>query len=163
MARRSLASIVIVAVLAAIALTGCGFQTRGDLNLSGTIRVEGGSFVLRDALETGLAGRGAMLAGKDADIVLAIRSPAFGERVLSVGPKRGDEREYQIAFHVRYTIRTRDGESLADPGAVTVVREYRVHPGQRRSRALEREIVHDEMRREAAATILRRLHAALPG
>ena len=146
-------------ILLGLWLAGCAFQPRGALDLPGSVRVQGGSFALRDALESGLAGSGVRLAGKDADLVLTIRPEDFAERLLSVEPVRGEAREYQVAYHVRYTLRDGAGKRVLEPGEVTVLREYRVHPDERLSRIRERAVIHDEMRREAATSILRRLHA----
>ena len=146
-----------------VVLAGCAFQPRAALDLPGSVRVQGGSFELRGALEAGLQGSGARLARKDADLVLAVRPEGFSERLLSVEPVRGEAREYQVAYHVRYTLRDGKGEQVVEPGEVTVRREFRVHPGERLSRTRERAVIHDEMRREAATEILRRLHAISGG
>ena len=150
-------------VFLSLLLAGCAFQPRGTLDLPGSVRVQGGSFELRDAVEAGLEGSGVRLAGKDADLVLALRPEGFSERLLSVEPVRGEAREHQVAYHVRYTLRDATGEQVLEPGEVTVRREYRVHPGERLSRTRERAVIHDEMRREAATAILRRLHAISGG
>ena len=151
------------ALLGGLILAGCAFQPRGDLDLPGSVRVQGGSFELRDALEARLAGSGVRLAGDDADLVLALRPDAFEERLLSVEPVRGAAREYQIAHRVRYALRDGKGEPVIEPGEVKVIREYRVHPGERLSRTREIAVIHEEMRREAAAAIVRRLHALSGG
>ena len=150
--------------LLGLVLAGCGgFQPRGTLDLPGSVRVQGGSYELRHALETRLDGSGVRLAEKDADLVLAVRPGGFDERLLSVEPVRGKAREYQIAFQVRYTLRDAKGEPVIEPGEVKVVREYRVHRGERLSRTREQAVIHGEMRREAAAAIVRRLHATSGG
>ena len=95
--------------------------------------------------------------------MLAVRPGNFSERLLSVEPLRGEAREYQIAYHVRYTLRDRKGAQVGEPGEVAVLREYRVHAGERLSRTREQAAIRDEMRREAAAEILRRLHATSGG
>jgi len=145
-------------------LAGCGaFQPRGALDLPGSVRVQGGSFELRDALEARLAGSGVRLAGKDADLVLALRPGGFSERLLSVEPVGGEAREYQIAYEVRYTLKDGKGQTALEPGDVKVLRSYRVHRDERLSQTRERAAVHAEMRREAAASIVRRLYAAAGG
>ena len=150
--------------LLGLALAGCGgFQPRGALDLPGSVRVQGGSFELRDALEARLAGSGVRLAGGDADLVLSVRPEGFQERLLSVEPVRGEAREYQIAYEVRYTLKDGKGQKVLDPGDVKVVRAYRVHRGERLSRTREQAVIRDEMRREAAAAIVRRLHATSGG
>ena len=149
--------------LLGLVLAGCAFQPRAELDLPGSVRVQGGSFELRDALEARLAGSGVRLAGKDADLVLAVRPGGFDERLLSVEPVQGEAREYQVAYQVRFTLRHGNGEQVLEPGDVKVVREYRVHSGERLSRTHERAVVHDEMRREAATAILRRLHVLSGG
>ena len=149
--------------LLALVLAGCGFQPRGELDLPGSVRVQGGSYELRSALEARLAGSGVRIATNGADIVLALQPGGFDERLLSVEPMLGEAREYQVAFHVRYTVRDRKGGQVLEPGEASVLREYRVHRGERLSRTREQAIVHDEMRREAAAAIVRRMHASSGG
>ena len=154
----------LIGALLGLVLAGCGaFQPRGALDLPGSVQVQGGSFELRDALEARLAGSGVRLAGKDADLVLTVRPEGFRERLLSVEPVRGEAREYQIAYEVRYTLKDGTGQKVLEPGDVKVVREYRVHRGERLSRTREQAVIHDEMRREAAAAIVRRLHATSGG
>ena len=145
--------------LALLALAGCGFQPRGPLELPGSVQVKGGSHELRNALEARLAGSGARLAKNDADVVLALQPEGFRERLLSVDPLRGNAREYQVAYVVRYTVRDRKGERVLEPGEVNLLREYRVHWGERLSRSREQRVVRNEMHREAAAAIVRQLHA----
>lgn len=154
---------LLTGVLLALLLAGCGFQPRAELDLPGSVRVQGGSYELRSVLEARLAGSGARIATNGADIVLALQPGDFDERLLSVEPVRGEAREYQIAFHVRYTVRDRKGGQVLEPGEVSVLREYRVHRGERLSRTRERAVVHDEMRREAASAIVRRMHASSRG
>lgn len=150
--------------LIGLVLAGCGaFQPRGALELPGSVQVQGGSFELRDALEARLAGSGVRLVGKDADLVLTVRPGGFQERLLSVEPVRGEAREYQVAYEVRYTLKDGKGQKVLEPGDVKVVRAYRVHPGERLSRTREQAVIRDEMRREAAAAIVRRLHATAGG
>ena len=127
--------------------------------------MRGGSFELRDALNARLAGSGARPAGADtdADVVLDVRTASFGERLLTVEPLRGEGREYRITYHVRYTVRDRDGQRLLDPGEVDLYRDYRLHTGEREGRSRERARIHGEMQRAAAEAILRRLHALAGG
>ena len=145
--------------LLALVLAGCAFQPRGALDLPGSVQVRGGSFELRDALQARLAGSGARLAKKDPDLVLTLEPKGFQQRLLSVDPVRGGAREHQVAYRVRYALRDAKGEPVLDPGEVRVVREYRLHPGERLSQNREVVLIHDEMRREAAAAIMRRLYA----
>lgn len=153
---RSPAAFVLAFVLV---FAGCGFQPRGDLVLPGSIEVRGGSFELRDALNARLAGGGARIAAKAADVVLDVGTAGFSERTLTVEPLRGNAREYRVEYHVRYTVKDRSGEPLLEPGEVRLEREYRLHSDERDSRTRERARIHGEMRRAAAAAILRRLHA----
>ena len=60
---------------------------------------------------------------------------------------------------MRYTLRHRKGKPVFAPGEVRVIRELGVHTGERLSWVREGAVIRDEMRREAAAAIMRRLHA----
>ena len=160
---RALAAFALAALalgLAGLTLSGCTFQPRAALDLPGPVQVKGGPQKLRSALEARLAGSGAQLAKRDADVVINLRSEGFSERLLTVEPLRGHAREYQVAYHVRYTVRDRKRENVLDPGEVSLLREYRLHRGERLSRSRERRVVRDEMLREAAAAIVRQLHVS---
>ena len=149
-----------------LVLTGCGFQPRGALDLPGppgAMAVRGGPPELREALNVRLVGGGAQLAAEDAGVVLDVRSARFGERLLTVEPVTGGAVEYQVSYHVRYTVTDRGGKAVLEPGQVDLRREYRVHAGERATRDRERARIHDEMHRSAAAAILRRLHALSGG
>ena len=156
-------SFPLIGALLGLVLAGCAFQPRGELALPGSVQVKGGSFELRSELEARLAGSGVQLARSDADIVLTLRPGGFAERVLSVEPVRGSAREYQVAYRVRYTVRDRKGGQVLEPGEVNVLREFRAHRGERPTLAGERAVVRGEMHREAAAAIVRRLHATSGG
>ena len=108
-------SLLLTGALLGLVLAGCAFQPRGALDLPGSVRVQGGSFELRDALAARLAGSGVELAGKDADLVLTIRPGGFHERLLSVEPVRGEAREYQMAYEVRYTLKDGKGQKVSNP------------------------------------------------
>ena len=149
--------------LLGLVLAGCAFQPRGALDLPGSVQVRGGTFELRDALQARLAGSGARLAERDPDLVLIVEPKGFHQRLLSVEPLRGNAREHQVAYRVRYALRDAKGAPVFDPGEVRVVREYRLHPGERLSQTRERAAIDDEMRRETAAAIVRRLHALSGG
>ena len=155
--------LTVTGVLFGLVLAGCGFEPRGELDLPGAVRVNGGSYALRNAVETRLAASGARLSRNDADIVLTLEPGGFDERVLSIDPVRGEAHEYQVSFHVAYSMRDGSGKRILEPGEVSVLREYRVHRGERSSRYRERKVVRDEMRREAAAAIIRRLYADTGG
>ena len=146
-------------LLLGLVLAGCGFAPRGGLDLPGTVRVLGGSFELRSALEARLAGSGVRIARSDADLTLTLQPEDLSERLLSIDPVRGEAHEYQVAFHVRYALLDGGGRRVRPPGEVSVLREYRVHRRERLSRERERKVVHDEMRRAAAAAIIRQLYA----
>ena len=158
-----MAAVVAIAAGLTLALPGCGFQPREALTLPGSIEVRGGSFELRDALNARLTGSGARPAAEGADIVLDVRAARFDERLLTMEPLAGGAVEYRISYHVRYTVKDRSGKPLLDPGEVELLREYRVHTGERASRGRERAHLHAEMHRTAAAAILRRLHALSGG
>lgn len=89
---------------------------------------------------------------------LAIKPEAIERRLLSVF-STGQVAEYELIYAVKYTL------NLADLDAVsytfTIVREYQDDPRQVLAKTRELNLVLNELRQEAAATIYQRLPAHL--
>lgn len=160
--RAALAGMVLGALLA-----GCGFQPRAHVSMgdaAGSLYLDAPPALLLD-LESALAGSAVQRSSsrEGADAVLVVASERFERRVLSVDPHDGSEREAELAYTVEFRI-GRGGESSAmDEQRISILRDFLYTPEEVVSKEREEDLIREELRREAAARILRRLEAAVRG
>lgn len=170
-ARRSLIRPGLRAALALVALgalaAGCGFEPRGRISLGeagGSLYLEA-PVELRIEIESALSGSAVQRGHRreEADAVLLVDSEGFERRVVSVDPDDGSEREAEITYSVEFRI-GRGGEGGAaamDAQQVTLFRDFLTGPEALVAKEHEEDRIRAEMRREAAARILRRVAAAM--
>lgn len=148
---------------AVLLLAGCGFQLRGALELPQDIRsvqVTAPSALKNDILAI-LESGGVEIAAADADARITVDSERFSRRVLSVDPNTGKEREFELAYTISFGVARRDGTQVIDNGNVNLLRDYIFDPEAVIGTGREEELLRDEMRRDAARQMLRRVEAAL--
>ena len=156
----------IALLLLALALSGCGFHLRNAIRLPdaiGPVRV-----VARDpysplaqSLARALDRAGAVAARADDPdaTTLQILSEQWGDTPLSVDAQ-GRSQEYTLRHAVVFVMRRADGTVVVPQQVVELSRDYLAIPNQSIGVDSEREILADELRREMAAAILRRIDAA---
>ena len=153
------------ALLAVVALGGCGFTLEGGGALPGSMArtfVEAPSrnspFVtsLRDALQM----RGAELVDSSsaADSVLVISADDTGQRVLSVSA-RNIPREYEIYYAVTVSLRA-GAMSLMDSETIVVTRAYTYDVTQVLGKSAEERLLRDALAQDLARQVLRRIETA---
>ena len=158
--RAALAGMVLGALLA-----GCGFQPRAHVSMgdaAGSLYLDAPPALLFD-LESALAGSAVQRSSsrEGADAVLVVASERFERRVLSVDPHDGSEREAEFSYTVEFRI-GRGGESSAmNEQRISLLRDFLYTPEEVVSKEHEEDLIRKELRREAAARILRRLEAAV--
>ena len=157
---------VFVLALVALVLAGCGFHLRDAIRLPdaiGPVRV-----VARDpysplaqSLARALDRAGAVAARADDPdaTTLQILSEQWGDTPLSVDAQ-GRSQEYTLRHAVVFVMRRADGTVVVPQQVVELSRDYLAIPNQSIGVDSEREILADELRREMAAAILRRIDAA---
>ena len=118
---------------------------------------------LRHELEAVLAGSATVRTSspETAEAVLIVASERFHRRALSVDPYRGKEREAELAYVVEFRIGRGAEHPAMDAQNITLLRDYVSDPGEVVAKEYEEDVIRAEMRREAAARILRRLDAAM--
>ena len=155
----------LICLLAAALLAGCGFELRGQMSLPADIRqihVQGPA-VLRNEMEVALTGSGVAVAAERAaaDVVLSLESDHFNRRVLSVDANTGKEREFELVYVVEFRATRGSGESLLPSQRVSLLRDYVFDADAVIGKSREEDVLRQEMRRDAAQQILRRLERAL--
>ena len=155
-----------VVALVALLLAGCGFHLRNAIRLPdamGPVRVVSRDpySPLAQSLARALERAGAVPAQPD-DVnaaALQILSEQWGDTPLSVDTQ-GRSQEYTLRHAVVFVMRRADGTVLVPQQAIELSRDYLSIPNQSIGVDSEREILADELRREMAAAILRRIDAA---
>lgn len=156
----------VVVALVSLLLAGCGFQLRDAIRLPdavGPVRV-----VARDpysplaqSLARALERAGAVPArANDIEAAsLQILSEEWGDTPLSVDAQ-GRSQEYTLRHAVVFVMRRADGTVLVPQQVIELSRDYLSIPNQSIGVDSERELLVEELRREMASAILRRIDAA---
>ncbi len=160
MMRIRLSAVLAVAVL----LSGCGFHLRGRIALPedlGPVRVETSTAYseLTTLLERGLQAAGATPAPEDAPgevATLHILSERWGDLPIAID-QFGRAQEFSLRYAVVFAFRRADGSALVPQQVVEMSRDYVSPPEDATGTTTEREILADELRREMATSILRRI------
>lgn len=149
-------------LLTAFVLGGCGFQLRGHVAMpEGLERIQvQAPGKLKDDLALYLDASGVTVTPTDADAVLMVSNERFERRVLTVDPRTGKSREYELAYSLMFELRRRDGSRILAPQQVRLLRDYVFDEDALIGKNLEESVLRDEMRRDAVQQILLRIQAA---
>ena len=152
-----------------LALSACGFHLRNKIALPedlGPVRVSSTTQYspLADAVATGLEHSGAIAANADAKDVatLEILSERWGDLPIAVDAQ-GRAQEFSLRYAVVFAFRRADGSMLVPQQVVELSRDYVSPPIDATGTTTEREVLANELRREMAASILRRVDGVIKG
>ena len=156
-------------VLLVLALAGCGFHLRNKLALpEDTPPVQVVSTTpfseLATILERNLRNAGALVVPREqvqaepgmAVARLDIVSERWGDLPIAIDDQ-GRAQEFSLRYATIFAFRLADGTELVPQQAVELSRDYVSPPEDATGTSTEREILADELRREMAASILRRI------
>ncbi len=158
--------LVVLTLLAAL-LAGCGFHLRGALNLPehlGPVRVLASDphSPLGDLLAQGLKRAGAQAASAaDGESVatLQVVSEYWADTPISYDAS-GRAQEFMLRYAVVFSLKRADGSVAVPQQAVELSRDYLTPVLDSVGKLSERERLVDELQREMAIAILRRVDAA---
>ncbi|MBT8420384.1 MAG: lipoprotein B transmembrane [Gammaproteobacteria bacterium] len=145
-------------------LTGCGFHLRGNISLPdeiSSLQVRG-PMQLADELLILLESSEVVTTSDSPNAILMIERETFDKQTLSVDSNTGKEREHALAYTVFYRVVAADGKELLPKQTVNLLRDYVFDEEAVLATSREQDVLHQEMRREAANQILRRLVAWRP-
>lgn len=152
-------------LLLALALSACGFHLRNALALPediGAIRVTSVDRYspLADSLAQSIERAGAQIATDDdtGATTLSLLSERWGDTPIAVD-QLGRAQEYSLRYAVVFELRKADGTTPLPRQTIELSRDYISNPVNAIGTEGEREILIRELRREMAASILRRLDA----
>ena len=151
-------------VLAAGLLSGCGFHLRNALNLPanlGPVRVLASDpySALAENLADGLKRAGAQAAPAGATegvATLQVISEQWADTPIS-HDQFGRAQEFSLRYAVVFAFTKADGTDLVPQQVVELSRDYVSPPQDATGTTTEREVLAEELRREMAASILRRV------
>ncbi len=148
-------------------LSGCGFHLRGAVALPPDKRVVALAGIgmdrpfarelqrLLDLVEGRLT-----RDPKEAGSVLVVHQIQQDRRIVSLD-EHGKAIEFELVYRVRFEARKPDGRVLLPMQTITIRRIYLNPQFQIIGKSEEESVIREEMRREAARTLLRRLQRAL--
>ncbi len=156
-------------LLFVLALSACGFHLRNKIALPadlGPVRVTSTTQYspLAQAVGDGLESSGAVAAAEDAKDVatLQILSERWGDLPIAIDAQ-GRAQEFSLRYAAVFMFTKADGSVLVPQQVVELSRDYVSPPENSTGTATEREILADELRREMAASILRRVDGVILG
>jgi len=156
-----------LAALPAALIAGCGFQLR---------RLEGIPFAslyvdapsdsgvvqrIRNALQSNKNTRLTATAG-EAEAVLQVGQEERTKIILSLSGA-GRVTEYRLGLKLTYSVKGKDGRSLASAETIELVRDMTYDDAQVLAKSYEEQLLYRDMEDTAAQRILRRMQAIPPG
>ncbi len=152
-------------LFAALVVPACGFHLRGtvpaDLQFSRVYVKAHGARRVAAELKRQLGYNRVVVApdAASADVVVDLRDERFDERVLSVDPRTGKAREYQIAYRVNLAVRHTDKRPLIKSQTVDLLRDFTFDETAALGKFEEQQVLREDMIEDAAETVLRRLES----
>ncbi|MBS0464731.1 MAG: hypothetical protein JSS03_07035 [Proteobacteria bacterium] len=156
-----------LACTVALALSACGFHPRGEMTLpAGMGAVKAFSVdpydplvavLNRDLARTG-AQAGADPAAKGPTVVVA--GQTWEQLPLTVNV-HAQATEYNISYVVKYELLGADGKAIVPMQEARLQRDFQYDAAHALGSAQEQDTIRDEMRRDMAATIIRRIDIVL--
>jgi len=152
-----------------LGLSACGFHLRSKIALPadlGPVRVTSTTpySPLADSLATGLKHAGAIPAEAGAKDVatLEVLSERWGDLPISMDAF-GRAQEFSLRYAAVFVFRRADGSILVPQQVVELSRDYVSPPVNVTGTTTEKEVLSVELRREMAASILRRIDGVIQG
>lgn len=146
-----------------LALSACGFHLRGSrpMKLQATkifMEVRGARQIAAEVKrQLEINEVPVVTRQKDAEAILSLSNEQFDRRVLSVDPRTGKWREFELSYEVDLAISKPDGEDLVKRDTLQISRDHSFDETAVVSKFEEEQQLREEMMRDAAETILRRL------
>jgi LPS-assembly lipoprotein len=153
--------LLLVFLLTASLVSGCGFQLRGTIDLPDSIRsvkITSPDLKLKDVLADSLESNNVSVIDS-ADSLSAhvmIEKADIVREVTTIDP-RGKATGYNLILRTKYRVVDSKGSDLIKPSKATARRDYNFDADQLLSATREEELLHDEMREEVAQSILRKM------
>jgi LPS-assembly lipoprotein len=149
--------------------SACGFHLRGsnyepNLQINRVFLSSRGAGAIEAELRRQFGYNDIQLAAKSAEAqaVITVANERTDERVLSVDPRTGKAREYELGYHVSFKIDDADGKPVTALQTIDLSRDFTFDEAAALSKFEEAKVVREEMKRDAVDSILRRLESIRP-
>ena len=163
LARLSL--LMMIALVLSAVVSGCGFQLRGAANLPAEmsttwVNIPDPTSAFARELELLLRGNGVTLADGPGEGVaeLRITRERITRRALTIS---GDARvrEFELVFDLQFSLVDASGTVLLGPESLRQERDFQFDEQEILGATTEEELLREDLRRNMAAALLRRLEA----
>ncbi len=152
-----------LALLAALVLTGCGFQMRGTANLPyDTIFIDlppnnALAAELKRMLRAGTTTR-VVEKREEAQAILQANGESRSKVILSLNSS-GAVREFRLKYGFAYRVISQKGEDLAAPGDLVLERDFTFNDSQVLAKESEEALIYRDMQTDMVQQVLRRISA----
>ena len=158
---------VLILTFLLMELSACGFQLRGT-NLQAiqnvTIYVQSsGANILAAEVKRQLldADVKTVSSASEADYTVTLSNESFKPKVLSVSPTTGKVEEYEITYNAMVKITNKNDTKTVSAEPISAKRDFTFDEGAVLSKVEESVVLKRDIARQAAASVLRRLRAAV--
>jgi len=148
-----------------LTLVGCGFQLRGEADLSNnikTMRIEGISInqTLGLKLKRALVSNGVVIVDNAAtsSSILKVLDHEFERRVLSVG-SNAKVSEYELYSEIVFEVIDAQGNVIAERQSVQAQRDYQFNENEVLGRESEESFLREQLDQQLVQSLIRRLSA----
>jgi len=148
-------------------LCACGFELRGSnlepLKQSSVYINSSSAGNLAREIRNQLVFAEVPIAGtaKEADYILDVSNEKIERKVLSVSGETGKVEEYEILYQAFFSVRGPEGKTLIKSESIMAQRDYVFVDDAVLGKSDEENKLREEMRRQSAASVLRRLRAVI--
>ena len=148
-------------------LSACGFQLRGTnlqaiQNVTIYVQSSGADILAAEVKRQLLDAEVKTVSGASkADYIVTLSNESFQSKVLSVSPTTGKVEEYEITYNAMLKITNRDKSTTASAEPISAQRDIIFDEGAVLATIEESSVLKREIAKQAAASVLRRLRAAV--
>lgn len=151
-------------------LSACGFQLRGSQQNASVpvakvyVFAAGANTVAKEVnLQLIGAGSAAVASVADAEFTLKLEKEYFDRTVLSVSAQTGKVEEYKITLTVYMSVLDANGTELLVAEQVREARDFTFDENVVLGKFTEEKVLRDDLTRQVAAQIMRRLSSVTSG
>lgn len=157
----------IVLISLVLIVAGCGFRLAREVELPADLRnlhvqTPDAYGVLQSELERALKRSGAQLSATAGAATLLVSQADLVTRPLSIGAD-GRVQEFALVYQLSFSLLDAQGQSRISEESLELQRDYRFDAGQTLGSPAEEALVREELEREMAAAVMRRLDAYFRG
>ena len=154
-------------LLLTLILSACGFHLRGSQQKTARdiatvfIRINAADRVATEVrAQLGNAGVRITNSLQEAEYILGLSQEAIRRSVLSVSATTGKVEEYQLVLSVTMNVGKPEQDALLADETIRLTRDYAFDEDTVLGKATEEQLLEEELVRQAAARIMRKLNAA---